>query len=377
MIRRFHATPIHLQVGLVLATIPIVVALFGTTFARVAIDVALDGEDTRLVHAITQAVRVAVGLTVACATVAAAGAALLLRGSIRAVIDHLRDATVAISDGQFGHRVGGERRRDELGHLAHAIDAMAMRLEQLEQARRRLLACVSHELRTPLTIVRGHAYTLARDEVDPARSARFDLIESEAARLATLMGDLLDAASLHAGGVRLARERCALRDVITGAACRVDDAAREAGVELRLGAIDARAELDVDAERIDQALVNLLLNAVRHAPSRSRVDIDVSMRDARSCVITISNRSAPIPTEVAERIFDPFVQHGSVRGSVGLGLGIARDLVEAHGGTLQLVARGVDGFVALDMELPLASKRHRVDVSRARAARWSSKPRWT
>ncbi|MCW2971880.1 MAG: hypothetical protein JWN72_153, partial [Thermoleophilia bacterium] len=208
------------------------------------------------------------------------------------------------------------------------------------------------------------------------RRARFDLIEAEAARLAGLMGDLLDAATLHAGGVQLVRERRAARDVVNGAIGRVVDAAADARVELFVGDVDERVELDVDADRIDQALVNLLLNAVRHAPEGSRVTMEVAVRDAHSCVVTISNRSEPIPPEVAERIFDPFVQHGPVRGSVGLGLGIARDLVEAHGGTLQLASRGERGVFQLEVELPLATRRHRGDGARARTARWSSNPGW-
>lgn len=352
MIGRFNAAPIRVQLLLVLATVPIVVALFGTTFARVAVAVALDGEELAIIDAVTRATRVAVGLTVACATVASFGAALLLRGSIRAGVEELQAATAAIASGGFDHRVARSDRRDELGRLADAIDTMAARLEHLEQARRRLLACVSHELRTPLTIVRGHAFTLARSEVDHARRTRFDLIESESARLAGLLDDLVDAASLHAGGVRLRPERCDLVQLVTATCSRFLDAAAEVEVAIRVRSDLRHAEVDADPARLEQVLANVLANAVRHAPARSTIEVRVYSRTGDRRIIELANRAAEIPADVAEQLFEPFVQHGGRVGRVGLGLCIARDLVEAHGGELSLVARGLDGWFTLRIDLP-------------------------
>lgn len=376
ILRWVHGLSLRTQMLIALATVPVVVALFGTSFVRVAFDLVLDEQERAILAPVAQSIRVAIGLTVVCASVAATGVALLLWGSIRHHVMRMYDATVAIADGHFGHRIGGRPRRDELGHLAHGIDAMAMRLEQLEQARRRLLACVSHELRTPLTIVRGHAFTLGRDEIDPARRQRYDLIEAESARLADLMEDLLVAASLHAGGVRLERRACSLADLVGDSVRRVADAARDADIDVRIRRCVGSHDVEVDGARIDQAITNLLLNAIRHAPPGSEVVTDIGTTDARDHVVTISNRSAPIPAEIADRLFDPFVQHGSVRGSVGLGLGIARDLVEAHGGVLELAARGERGIVTLRLELPATARRSRGESSRAPLQRWSSHPGW-
>jgi signal transduction histidine kinase len=337
---------------LVLATVPIVVGLFGTTFARVAVAVALDGQELAIIDGVTQATRVAVGLTVACAAMASFGAALLLRGSIRAGVEELQAATAAIAAGEFDHRVARSDRRDELGHLADAIDAMASRLQHLEQARRRLLACVSHELRTPLTIVRGHAFTLARSEAEPARRSRFGLIEAEAARLAGLMDDLVDAASLHAGGVRLRRERCDLLGLVEAACGRFQAAAAEAEVGIRISAEGRRHDVDVDPLRLDQVLANLLANAVRHAPGGTTIEVRVVHGAGDRRIVEVSNRASEIPASLAERLFEPFVQHGEQSGRVGLGMGIARDLIEAHGGALLLVARGCEGWFTLRFDLP-------------------------
>ncbi|MCW2950506.1 MAG: two-component system sensor kinase [Thermoleophilia bacterium] len=361
MWRLMHAAPIRTQLALVLATIPIVVALFGALFARVAIDIALDGSAHALATSVTQAVRVALALTVAFAAMAAGCAALLVRGSLRTIIERMHAATWAIADGDFSHRVGGRARRDELGQLAHAIDVMAMRLEQLEHARRRLLACVSHELRTPLTIIRGHAYTLGRDESDTFRRDRLQLIESESVRLAALVDELLDAATLHAGGVKLHRERCDLRDVVSASVERMTSTAAESAISLEISMPTKRCEVDADLARLQQVMANLLGNAVRHAPRASAVEITVS--HGASLVIEVSNHANAIPPAIAATLFEPFVQHGVDPGGVGLGLSIARDLVDAHGGALTLSERGESGLVTFRVELPKAARRQRSELT--------------
>lgn len=375
--RWLHGRSIRTLLLVSVATIPVVVALFGVAFVRIALDVALDGEEERLVATTTRAVRVALALTVACACGAAVAVALLLWGSIRHLIRRMHDATVAIADGQFSHRISTTTRRDELGHLAYAIDSMAVRLEHLEQARRRVLACVSHELRTPLTIVRGHAFTLGRDERDPVRRDRFELIETEAERLAGLLTDLLDSATLHAGGVRLHRERSDLAARVEAALDRVDDAARAAEVTVRVDVDRRRLDLDLDPGRVDQVLANLLFNAVRHAPRHSEVRVRVRHDGAGFAVVEVANASEEIPAEVAASLFEPFVQHGSATGSVGLGLAIARDLVEAHGGQLDLVDRGEAGVVRFRMVLPAPPRiRGEQHVRSGAASRRLVEPGW-
>lgn len=207
--RRLHDATLRVQVPLVLGAVPLAACLYGVAVAPVVVEVAMDDAATSDRDAALEAMRLVVGMIVACVGVATAGAALLLRGSVRAVVERMRDATAAIARGEFTHRIGGGR-SDELGSLATSIDTMAERLERLEHARRRLLACVSHELRTPLTIIRGYAYSLARSEPDPVRRDRLEMVEAEAARLGELIEDLMDASSLHAGSVRLRVERCDL-----------------------------------------------------------------------------------------------------------------------------------------------------------------------
>ncbi|MCW2923189.1 MAG: yclK [Thermoleophilia bacterium] len=332
---RLHGAAIRVQVPLVLSAIPLVAALYGVGLAPSCVDLVLDDEPHATVEAARHAVTVVLVLLVACVAATTAGASMLLRGSLRAVVERLHDATGAIAAGDFRHRIHSGR-DDELGRLAGSIDTMAARLERLEQARRRLLACVSHELRTPMTIIQGHAFTLARSEDDVVRRGRLEMMQEEAGRLAGLVEDLVDAASLSAGSVRLRPERGDLGELARAARDRFTEEAGRRGVAITCRVDRRRVPVDVDVQRIEQVLANLVANAVRHADPGSEVELEV--RSGRGAgaprEVVVRNVGDAVPSELAERIFEPFVQCGASPGRVGLGLAIAQGLVDAHGGTL-------------------------------------------
>lgn len=356
--RRLHGATIRVQVPVILATIPLAAWLYGVTVAPMVMEVAMEGERSDARSAARDATMLLVWMLVACVGVATAGAALLLRGSVRAVVERMHHATRAIARGDFTHRIG-DARGDELGRLASSIDTMAERLERLEQARRRLLACVSHELRTPLTIIRGHAYTLGRSERDALRLERLQLVESEAVRLGELIEDLVDASSLHAGSVRLRVERCDLVDVVARVADRFREEAAMRGLRIEQRCSQRAASVDGDPGRIEQLLDNLFANALRHAIAGTAIEVAISAgRGSAPRAVTVANRGPAIPRQLAERIFEPFVQGDGAHGRVGLGLAIAQGLAVAHGGLLTLASTGQGtGVVAFRLVLP-APDRH-------------------
>jgi two-component system sensor histidine kinase BaeS len=351
--RRLHGTALRVQLPLVLATVPLAAAIYGLAVAPVIVDEAMAGASADAREAAQAAMALVVATMIGCVLVASLGAALLLRGSVRAVVERMHAATSAIADGDFAHRIGGER-SDELGRLACSIDTMAERLERLEQARRRLLACVSHELRTPLTIIRGHAYTLARSERDAVRRDRLELVEEEAARLGELVEDLVDASSLHAGSVRLRVERCDLALLVDATVARFRDAATARGVRIEVRGVERPLPIDADPARVEQVLANVVANAVRHADHGTAIELQLAARrGAHPRFVTIANRGPAVPGELAGRIFEPFVQGEQARGRVGLGLAIAHGLASAHGGSLTLESSGVlSGVVEFRLMLP-------------------------
>ncbi len=360
-----HDAAIRVQLPIVLVTVPLTAALHALGIVPIAAEVAADGGARSPEAAALAAAVVTASLLVVGVAVATLGASLLLRGSLRATVQRIRVATDAIARGEFDHRVAATR-SDELGGLAASIDAMAERLERLEQARRRTLACVSHELRTPLTIIRGHAFTLARSEEDERRLERLELVQSEAARLADLITDLLEAASLQAGGVVLDTERRDLRLLAATAASRFDAAAAARGVGLLTELGQRPVPGDVDPGRIDQVLGNLLANATRHATPGTDIVVSVEASVHGGGRIVVENACAPLADDVLADLFDPFVQDRERPGSVGLGLAIVRALVEAHGGSVSIdpecARRGVARFA---VELPPVAPASRSDRSAA------------
>ena len=365
---RLHDAAIRVQLPIVLAAVPVTTAVYALAVVPIATEVALSNPSSSAHADAAFAVRIAVALLVVSVAVATGAAALLLRGSLRATVQRLQAATDAVARGDFQHRVASGR-SDELGALAASIDVMAERLQHLEHARRRMLACVSHELRTPLTIIQGYAFTLARHEHDVVRRDRLELVQAEATRLAGLIEDLVEAASLHAGGVRLRVERCDLAQLVREQVERFEEEA--AMRELRLEVVASRGPVpaDVDLHRIGQVLTNLLANAVRHAAPGSAVSVTVDARRGGPCAIVVENRCEPMSEDVVEHAFEPFVQGAARTGSVGLGLAIVQAIVVAHGGRVQLDAAAARaGIARFTVELPPAS-RHGHGVRERRGGR--------
>lgn len=357
-LERLHGAAIRVQLPLVLAAIPITTGLYALAVMSIAPDVAvLDASVQSPAHATAAtAVRIAVVMLLLSVIVATVAAALLLRGSLRATVQQLQAATDAVARGDFRHRVASGR-SDELGQLAASIDVMAERLERLEHARRRMLACVSHELRTPLTIIQGYAFTLARHEPDVTRRDRLELVQSEATRLAGLIGDLVEAASLHAGGVRLRVERCDLTQLVRAEVERFHEEAAMRDLTLTIDAPSNRVPADVDPARFGQVMTNLLANAVRHATPGTDISVRLHAHRGSRCTIVVENHCEPIPDDVVEHAFEPFVQGAARTGSVGLGLAIVHAIVLAHGGGAQLDADAARvGIARFTLQLPHAPR---------------------
>jgi signal transduction histidine kinase len=209
-------------------------------------------------------------------------------------------------------------------------------------------------LRTPLTIIRGHAFTLARRETSVVRRERLELVEAEAARLAELIEDLVDASSLHAGSVRLRIERCDLARLVASTSERFVEEAAMRGVAIDVRGVQRAVPIDADPARVQQVLANLLGNAVRHADAGSTIEVQVaSRRGGHPRFVTVANRGPAVCASIAPRIFEPFVQGDGSTGRIGLGLAIAHGLAAAHGGDLTLESTGaLSGRIEFRLALP-------------------------
>lgn len=287
----------------------------------------------------------------------------LMRGFRRLAtpIGALVDAARQVEAGDYSARVPEVNRGPrELRELTRAFNTMASRLAVDQHQRRSLLADISHELRTPLAILRGNLEAIADGIHEPDEQHVAGLIE-ETRVLERLVEDLRTISLAEAGELPLHREPTD-PDVLLGETVESFRAAAERkGVTLVLDTPDDLPLLDVDPVRIREVIANLLGNAIRHTPERGAVTVIGAPGEVRNdprsdatgdrpgVVMTVADTGTGIDPALLPNVFDRFARGGTSPGS-GLGLAIARDLVEAHGGTIDVsseVGRGTTFVVRL------------------------------
>ena len=247
-----------------------------------------------------------------------------------APVGDLIEASGRIESGDFSARVDETGPR-EVRTLARAFNAMSARLEDTEQQRRSALADVSHELRTPLTVIQGNLEALL-DGVYPADAEHLQPILDETRVLERLIDDLRTLTLVEAGSLVLHREPTDLGALLNEVAASYRSQADQAGIALTVTVADELPSLDVDPPRIREVVSNLLTNALRHTPRDGTVALS-AQRAGDQVEVTVHDTGSGIPPDQLPRIFDRFYRSPDSPGS-GLGLPIAKSLVEAHGGVI-------------------------------------------
>jgi signal transduction histidine kinase len=264
--------------------------------------------------------------------------ALLISRSVAAPLRRVASAADAIARGETGARapVSGPA---EAQALARAFNAMAEQVEAAQRSQRDFVANVSHELKTPLTSIQGFSQALldgtAAAPEATAHAAR--VIYDEAERMRRMVDELLVLARFDAGQVELARAPVGLRVLLVACAEKLSPQAQAAGVTMGMDVPDALT-ITGDGDRLAQVFANLLDNAVAHTPAGGRVTLAARTFDEGGAVeVTITDTGGGIPAEALPRIFERFYQvdRSRQRGrGAGLGLAIAKEIVEAHGGSI-------------------------------------------
>ncbi|WP_242392531.1 sensor histidine kinase [Anaeromyxobacter oryzisoli] len=227
-----------------------------------------------------------------------------------------------------------------VGIVAREITAQ----KRAEAIRGHLLGIVGHDLRNPLSAVQGHASLLLRDRrLAPEQQRRLSAIVASVHRMDRMIGDLLDYTRANAGGFPLEPSEQRLDALLRVV---VDEAEASAPGRVRLaGGGDPR--LVCDPGRLEQAISNLVGNALRHGDPVAPVVVTWDGAAAHEVVVSVANRGAPIPPEVLARVFEPFRQGaaGARRHGLGLGLFIAREIARAHGGSIGATSTDAAGTV--------------------------------
>jgi two-component system, OmpR family, sensor histidine kinase BaeS len=267
--------------------------------------------------------------------------AISVTGPLTADLRKLADAAHRVAEGDLTVRTRIHR-RDEVGALAHSLDRMVDQLAQLEQtrergeaARRRLLASVGHDLRTPLASLRAAVEAL-QDGVATEPDRYLRSMAGDVNRLSSMVDDLFVLARLEAGDLRLDRMAVDLSELVDGAVEAVAPVAARNDVQVVFDSGGATPAWG-DPRALDRVLRNLLDNAITHAPPGTTVHVDVDM-DGGSGLVRVRDEGPGFPPGFPEQAFDRFSRADAARerrgGGAGLGLAIARELVDAHGGSI-------------------------------------------
>jgi signal transduction histidine kinase len=279
--------------------------------------------------------------------------ALLVARPIGNSIERLREASGAMAVGDLGARAP-EEGPAELAALARSFNEMATNVSRLFDARRELVAWASHDLRTPISSLQAMLEAVEDGLADPA--TYLPAMSDQVRTLARLVEDLFDLARIDSGVLTLELREAELAGLIQacvrglGAEAR----ARQVNVEARVAdGVSARCA----PEQVERVLYNLLTNAVRHTPPDGSVAV-VARSDPEEVRIVVEDTGDGLPPEAASRMFERFWRGDTARsageGGAGLGLAIARGLVEAHGGRIWAESRP-EGGTRVSFTLPAAA----------------------
>ena len=246
----------------------------------------------------------------------------------------------------------------ELGQLAHTFNIMAANLQEAERRRRNLVADVAHELRTPLSNIQGYLEAVKDGLLQPS-SATIDIIHQQVLHLVSLVEDLRVLALAESGSLRLDYQPVAPGELLEQTAEAFRARAGAKGVELVLDLPRQLPTVELDRTRVTQVVGNLLENAILHSPDGSVVTITARAPDPKTLRLAVADQGRGIEPEESPQIFDRFYRVDPSRaratGGSGLGLTIAKQLVEAHQGTIG-VESAVGSGSCFYVELPVFSR---------------------
>lgn len=264
----------------------------------------------------------------------------------------MKEATEQLSKGKHNVALHTER-TDELGELANSITKLAHDLKQLKMARNEFLASISHELRTPLTYIKGYADIINRPNTSKEEIDQYiKIIREETDQLTALVSNLFQLAKIDQNNFVIERENVNLCYFISKIVDRFQPVLAEKKIMLHVNCANELTAF-IDPERFQQVFMNILHNAEKHSYEGGEIVIDVN-ETAKQITITITDEGEGIPEQDLPYIFDRLYRveksRSRVSGGSGLGLSITQEIVESHGGHIEIESKlgeGTKVFITL------------------------------
>lgn len=276
------------------------------------------------------------------ATLAALAVSYFLARQLSSPIRELTAATKAMAAGKLSQEVQ-VRSRDEVGELALAFNQMSADLARASQSRKQMTADLAHDLRTPLTILRGYTEGLKEGKLQGSGKL-YSVMHSEVEHLQHLVEDLRTLSLADAGEIRLNRRAVDPAAVLERTALAYFVQAEQQKVTLRVEASEGLPSIFVDTDRLTQVLNNLVSNALRYTPPNGTITLAAEAKD-QAVFLKVRDTGSGIASEDLPFVFDRFYRVDKSRqrmdgdsASSGLGLAIAKAIVEAHGGELKVTS---------------------------------------
>jgi histidine kinase len=318
-------------------------------------------QDAELFSSFQAGVNQALFLAASAATLSAVLVSLLVSRRVVEPVRRMMAASRRIADGHYGERVllrgiPAPEEMDELDQLGVSFNQMAARLERTEEMRSQLIGDVAHELRTPLSTIKGSLEGLLDGVLAPDEASLMQL-HREAERLQRLVADLQELSRVEAQAFELERRPASVEELVTTAVERLRRQFDDKGVRLEIDLPAGLPAVLADEDRIGQVLMNLLGNALQYTPAGRAVRVRARQAEAE-VQVEIQDDGIGIPAEHLEHIFTRFYRVDPSRsragGGSGIGLTIAKHLVEGHGGRIWAQSAGAGKGGRFTFSLPMA-----------------------
>jgi signal transduction histidine kinase len=316
---------------------------------------AMSSEQMHAEEAYTYATAISIGVALAVSAVAALVVTWYFSRRVQRSVAEVASAAAAVADGRYDARVSSPQLGDDFDSLAEAFNQMAGRLESVESTRRRLFGDLAHEIRTPVSVLDAYVEAV-EDGVKTLDRETITLLRDQTHRLVRFSEDVAALAQAEESRLSIALASVEVDDLVENTVTTAADRFAAKGVTLATRIDGDLPALWADPHRLGQVLANLLDNALRHTATGGRVDVAASANSG-AIVLTVSDSGDGIAAEHLPHVFERFYRADTARdrehGGAGIGLAIAKALVEAHHGHIIARSNGPGTGTTFTITLPV------------------------